>query len=241
MTTVRRPVAWSRANFYLSTVHSHDVDNRTILTVVPLAQLNPLTGQFGGSIGEASRGIQVGGIKFTVWRQLLGFNNDPTATISSEDWRDTNLRNVDTKFLLVSDRLVVDSGTGAVSPQALNTNWFTNTFPIATTPEVQDEDIQFPTRIHWQDYKRFDQSLGGRVDDTISGGEDPSQITWTQNAIANTPSHTTANLKLRLRVQDDECLALHFASHCQSVSTATDLEPEVAFVATGTLWYRVKF
>jgi len=47
MNTVRRPVAWSRANFYLSTVHTHDADNRTILTVVPLAQLNPLTGQFG--------------------------------------------------------------------------------------------------------------------------------------------------------------------------------------------------
>jgi len=176
-----------------------------------------------------------------VWRQLLGFNADPTATLTSEDWRDTNLRNVDTKFLLVSDRLVVDSATGAVSPQALNTNYFSNTFPIATTSEVQDEDIQFPTRIHWQDYKRFDQSLGGRVDDDAGGGEELNVVTTTQNAIAVTPSHTTANLRLRLRLQDDECLAIHFASHCQTLTTAEDLEPEVAFVATGTLWYRVKF
>jgi len=241
MSTVHRPFKWSRCNFYIPAFHSHDVDNRTLVTVVPIAQINPTAGPVSAGLAEAARALHVGGIKFQVFRRLAGFNLENTATITSEDWRDTALRNVDTKFLLVSDRLVVEPTSGAVTPQALSTNWFTNTFPVATTAEVQDEDIQFPTRIHWQDYKRFDASLDSRFEDTVSGGEEPSQITWLKSVQAVTPTMAGANLKLRLRLQDDECLAFHFASHCQQPVTAEDLEPEVEFVVTGTLWYRVAF
>jgi len=238
MNVVRRPVKWSRGNFFFQVTHSHDIDSRDILTVVPLASMIP----FGGAdatdqrMSQAMRGLRVGGVKFTAQRRLAGFAQD--VQLTPDDWRDTVLRNVDTKLLLISDTMVIDSATGAESPQALNTNWFTNTLPAASTPEVQDEDVQFPRRIHWQDYRNLDASLDSWQDFGISGGEDPSQHVYLKSQQTVTPNVTGANLKLRLRLQDDEALCWHFASHCQQVLTAENLEPEIDFRVTGTIWYK---
>lgn len=239
---MRRPIKWSRANFFFQTTHTHDIDNRGVLTVLPLAWMVPLQGSSntGLQLAQAGRSIEIGGIKFTAQRRLMGGANDPSATLTFLDWRDTNIRNVDTKVLLVSDRVVIEPTSGAESPQALSTNWFTNTFPIATTPEVQDEDVQFPTRVHWQDYKNLDMSLDQAIEQTQEG-EEATHVIYTKSSQQTIGASSGANLRLRLRLQDDEVLAFHFASHCQQVITAENLEPEIDFRVTGTLWYRLRF
>jgi len=236
MNTVRRPIRWSRGNFFLPVVHSHDDENRNLLTVTVLGTIQAFESgdAVGAALAQAARRLEIGGIKFTCQRRLMGFNNPPeTAEVDST--RDTNLFNVDTKILLVSDSMVTEPVSGGVSPQALNTNWFTNTLPTATTPEIQDEDGQFPRRIHWQDYKRLDSSFAQMA--TADLGETVDQIVAIPANQQVTNTHSTGNLRLRLRLQDDECLAVHFASFITNEATPSN-EAEVEFTFTGTIWYR---
>lgn len=240
MNTVRRPIRWSRGNFYLPVTHSHDDENRNLVTVIVLGTIQQLeaTGDpVGASLTQAARRLEIGGLKFTCQRRLMGFNNPPESA-ELDATRDTNLFNVDTKILLVSDSMVTEPSSGGVSPQALNTNWFTNTLPTAGTPEIQDEDGQFPRRIHWQDYKRLDSSFAQMVPADL--GETVDQIVAIPANQQVTNSHSTANLRLRLRLQDDECLAVHFASFIAVEATPSN-EAEVEFLFTGTIWYRFVF
>jgi len=183
-------------------------------------------------MAQAVRKLEIGGVKLTVHRRLMGFNNPPEAV---EDARDTNLFALQTKFLLVSDTLVTEPVSGGVSPQALSTNWFTNTLPATTTPSVEDEDGQFPKRIHWQDFQVHDSSFAQMV--AVDLGETNDQIVYVPSQQAVAASHQSFNLRLRLRLQDDECLALHFASITPAIAGATN-EPEVVFSVNGTIWYR---
>jgi len=238
MNTVRRPIKWSRGNFWLPVVHSHDDENRNLVTVIVLGTIQQLEGDgsnSGANLAQASRSLEIGGIKFTCQRRLMGFNNPPEDV---EDIRDTNLFNVDTKVLIVSDSMVTEPVSGGVSPQALNTNWFTNTLPTASTAEVQDEDGQFPRRIHWQDYKRLDSSIANAS--PVELGETIDQLAYIPSNQQVTNSHSTGNLRLRLRLQDDECLAVHFASFLNLVAAQPN-EAEVEWTFTGTIWYRFRF
>jgi len=100
--------------------------------------------------------------------------------------------------------------------------------------------VQFPTRIHWQDYRNLDASLDQAIEQ-VQDGEEATHVIYTKSSQQVVSASSGANLKLRLRIQDDEVLAFHFASHCQQVITAENLEPEIDFRITGTLWYRLLF
>jgi len=200
-----------------------------------------LEGALGASAGptmaQMTRKLLIGGVKFTTQRRLVTATA-PSVDLTPSDWAFTTLRSVDTKVLLVSDGTNMDPATSTVSPDALLPNYFTNTFPVATTAEPQDSDNRFPRRIHWQDFKRLDGSLDNYQDAAVSGGEDPSQHVYTKSLQTVVNASSGANLRLRLRLQDDEVLSFQHASFIPQ-SAAEESQIEVQFITTGTLWYRV--
>jgi len=240
--TVHRPIRWNRANFHLSALHAHlDADTRNIVTTLILARMQNVTGSMGAlpgdTFGQMARSLQIGGIKFTAQRRLVR-PVDPALELTPNDWFSTVLREVDTKVLIVSDSQNLDPATGVTTPSALLPDWFTNTLPIATTVQPEDTDMRFPQRVHWQDFRRLDASLDQYQEATVSGGEEPSQHVYTKSLQSVVPVVTGANLRLRLRLQDDEVLAVQFASKIPQ-SAAEENGLECQFVISGSLWWRV--
>lgn len=240
---VRRPIRWSRCNFYLPVLHLHaDQDTRNVVTTSILAWVPTLEAAMGVTAGptmaQLTRKLVIGGIKFTTQRRLVTAT-DPSLDLTPDDWRHTTLRQVDTKVLLVSDGTNMDAATSTIAPDALLPNYFTNTFPVASVAEPQDTDNRFPRRIHWQDFKRFDGSLDNYMAVPFPGDPpDGEGHVWTKSLQTTVNAASGANLRLRLRLQDDEVLAFQHASFIPQ-SAAEDSQIEVQFITTGTLWYRV--
>jgi len=246
MSSVHRPYKWERGNFYLEFLHLHIDPERLINTVVPLAMINNLilnsTDRDGRIQAEMQRALLIGGVKFTVVQNLITFPNiriiPPGNTgLSVSNLAGSSSMMADSKILLVSDRLVTDPTDGLATPAALESNFFTNTMPVTRSSEVQDVQTLFPTRIHWQ---RYMQHNGGyRHSYTINDGEITDlDAPWgaMDQPVSNT--HSTGNLRLRLRLQDDEVLAWFLTSFLNRSETLATFSCEVNFKLTGTIWYR---
>jgi len=235
MQTVHRPIKWERGNFHLTVVHSHQDPDRLLNTVVPIAQVqnlgDVLTSQ-GRALNQAARNVQVGGVKFTIAQWMVDSGPGEVAT----DHVGGLVGTVSTKVLLVSDALVTDSVAGTQAPQAIQSNFFTNTLPIASTAEVQDTEGLYPRRIHWQNFKSYNLWPGNIW---TEGSEPPTNVPYAQQQVQMVNTHSGANLRLRLRLEDDEVLSFFCTSFLDVNSFAA--EPDIAFRITGTIWYRFQF
>jgi len=220
MNTVRRPIKWERGNFYIEVEHIHDsVAGDMILTVVPMGSvrslIDPAT-DVGRGVSQMVRTLEIGGIVGTT--QVI---QAPAPWFAGQPSNADNTR-VSTRTLLCSDR-EFDDGT----PAALSTNWFTSTTPISILHETQDEQQQFPTRIHHQSFVALDN---GQIAFPSVSGE-------SRKATLVVNGRTPINKRLRLRLQDDEVLVWHCASFC-SLSVVDDA-PAVRWILCGTIFYRV--
>jgi len=240
--TVRRPVRWERGNFYTTATHLHEDPDRTINTVFTLAQVNNLidnqnTDTYASTarLAQMAKALIIGGVKFTVYQNITtsaAFFN--MTQVEVEQFAGSLQTSAESKILLVSDRTGAVPGGGSF-PAAIDSNFFTNTLPTAAISETQDEQNNYPTRIHWQNYKHLDAGWRYSYEEQ-SDGTTIHPFQSQQNSILST--HSTGNLRLRLRLQDDECLNWFFTSHLNSVPAGFDAVPEVHFIATGTIWYR---
>jgi len=242
LSTFHRPIRWERGNFYLTFLHTHEADSedRVINTVVPIAALNNLildsTDEPGRQLAEMKRALHVGGVKFTVCQELISIG-DLTSLNSLQDFGVASSQMcMDTKTLLVSDRMVTDPSDGLAFPQAIDSNFFTNTMPVTRISEIQDIQSLYPARIHWQNYKRHNAGFAFIYNQNVGETEDEHPFARSQTDVSNT--HSGGNLKLRLRLQDDECLSFFFTSQVPSALQLTNFGGEVRFTCTGTIWYR---
>jgi len=223
---------------FLTGFHLHNATERTITTAFQVAQVRNIqssTDAQGGLLRQAVRHMMIGGMKITFERHIAQMGN-PDNTFPGAG---SNLDQVDSKWLICSDRTVFDFVSGNNTPSSLaECNFFSNTQPAATVNEVQDYDEAFPTRIHWQDYKCLVQGLNNFAQGAAEPADD---IGYGQKASGVYSTHSGTNLRLRLRLQEDEGLYVVFTSHLRSIVDADQIQPQVSFVATGTVWYRYVF
>lgn len=241
LSTVHRPIRWERGNFYLTFLHSHIDDERLINTVVPIATINNLitdaSDAGGRRLAEMQRALEIGGIKFTLVQKLVSLGTRVELQNTQDFGAASALDTMECKALLVSDGMVTDPADGLAFPQAIDTNFFTNTQPVARTQEVQDVQSLFPRRIHWQNYKHFDAGFPFIYDQNTGETQDEHPYGAHQQAVVST--HSTSNLRLRLRLQDDECLSWFFTSFINDPVNISR-GGEVQFRCTGTIWYRYR-
>jgi len=213
----KRTGHWTRGNFNLILDTVMDTELEPSLTIAPLGQIALHLAPDTATEAQQIRFLEIGGIVFD-WQMML----DDVVQDS-----DAGLWNVQNQMLIVTDRLDSDG-----IPVALTPNWFTNTTPItlAASAEGQDEDTKYPTRVHWRHSRCFNG--GGVAAPTILGGIYPSQTVVQMQG--------SANLRLRLRLDDEHCLAVHVTSQ---ISDDAGVLTQVAmrFMLTGSIYYRVVY
>jgi len=211
---------WQRANMNLEALTLlTDGQDSISLTIIPIAQIFDRLASPVGATGQQIRFCEVGGVCFDWQTQLADIVQDS----------DSGLWLVQTQILLVSDRLDTEG-----NPAALDSNWFTNTTPIVSATsggEAQDEDQRFPTRVHWRHSRNF------------NGGVADAPIGISGNGFYSTPVVSlqgSANLRLRLRLDDEHALAFHFTS---KITDAAGVLQNAAFThtVTGSLYYRTRY
>lgn len=135
---------------------------------------------------------------------------------------------VENRVLLVSDRL-----TAAGTPNSIP-NWFIAGNPIVavdlTTPVIASEDVNYPVRIHWQDYRCF--GLSYLQDLGVASNDSPFY-----QLVENTRGR--ANIRLRLSLKDTQGLFFHWATRVSNPAAGANIT--VQFNCVGTIYYRVRF
>lgn len=194
-------------------------------TVVSLAQIADHFGDLataqGTALNDAMRFLEIGGIVFgyRIRRNWERSAAAPNPGVTQQEQTDS----VDYKLLVVSDRLN-DDGQPSTIP-----NWFNTTPPIinVASTTATDRDTRYPLRIHWQAYH-------GSENSTALG--DPANAIGPSSYFLDSRSGR-ANLRLRLRLQDDVGLFFHFAQVVNDPSTA-EFENDALVTISGTLYYR---
>jgi len=224
---VTRPQRWTAANFSL--IFDNDVDTPGsgggVNTVIVLCQIqgNIFRPDNQINLAEQQRYVEIGGIVFD-WQMLysvLPQFNEMTSIVQSE---------MLSTLVLCTDRL--DS---LGNPAAIDTNWFNTQSPIslAVGQTIQDEDVVYPTRIHWRHSRAHNLSY-------VRGDSLEGAATALPQGQAVTLAQGSANLRLRTRLDDEQVLTFHFAS----ILPAVPADQDIVLVTTrlhlnGTLYYRV--
>lgn len=227
--TPHRPRKWERGNFFIQDEHRYTdpLDPRTSLSVFVLGQTDRIADhqgtEIGRSLAEAVRYLEIGGI---VWNTSVTFQRESGFTAPEPG--DSGV--IDARVLLCSDRL---DGTQPASPAATTCNWFTNTQPITTIHETQDEQQAFPTQIHHQDFWRINSAAyNGRPD-----GLDITGLATSPTVEHASRSHSK---RFRVRLDDQSAFVVHFASQILTLAEA-ELDLAVSFRIMGTIYYRFVF
>jgi len=217
----RRTGHWQRANFNLISTNVVDTGTSVSNIVVPIAQIKDRVSDStigtGRALAEMAKFCEVGGVVFD-WNFYLG-------DVSLDD--DTGLWSIQQQIILVSDRLDSDG-----NPCAIDFNWFNSQTPItiASSQSVDDEDQEQPTRVHWRHSRNL---VGGAYASNTTGRFYPSQ-----NVVSLQGS---ANLRLRLRLDDEHCLAFHVPTFLANSGGAELLGAAVTITIAGSLYYRMRF
>lgn len=220
----RRTGFWQRANLML--IQENVVDNpgahfNSVIVIGRVANLSRDDDEGGKARNQQIRFLEIGGIVFDWQMELSDIALDFTTTPETDIWR------IENQVLLVSDRLDEEA-----NPVAIDTNWFSSTSPIplASAAAAEDEDQEFPTRVHW----RHGRTIAGGYSQfpDVTGNYQPSQ-----NQVSLQGS---ANLRLRLKLDDEHCLAFHWTSLLRNTS-ATLAAAAINLNIWGSLYYRVVF
>lgn len=220
-----RPIKWERGNIYLTADHQHEDALVDILSIFVLARPQNIVDadatNEGRAMSEAVRYLEIGGVIYTTSVKAVFADG---ITIPTQG----DVGNIDTRTLLCSDRM---DNSVPPQPAALTPNWFTNTGPSTTVKEAQDASTLYPTQIHHQSAKHI---CIASIPDHLTAL--PSRHPAVQTTVNG---HFTGNVRLKLRLEEDQCLTFHFASH---VDTAEDGNAyAVRFTTTGTYFYRWVF
>lgn len=217
----KRSGFWQRANFNIIATNVVDTGTPTGALVTVMAQIkdrvSDATTGTGRALGEQVKFLEVGGMVFD-WSMYL---ND----VSLAD--DTGLWSLQSQIILVSDRLDKDG-----NPAAIETEWFNNQTPVslASAQQVSDEENEYPTRVHWRHSRNI---VGGAIASNTTGRIYPSQ-----NVVLLQGS---ANLRLRLRLDDEHCLAFHLPLFIANSGGAELLGGAVTYTIAGSMYYRTRF
>lgn len=221
----KRTGHWQRANLRLDAENVVSEEGVNFNTVLVIAQID---NHLGDDLTEAGRletntvkFLEIGGIVFD-WQmvltdQTLDFTTPPTTDV----WR------VENQIILASDRLDEEG-----NPVAILSNWFTSTtpIPVAASTQQQDEDQRFPTRVHWRHARTIAGGYGPFPD--ITGNYQPSQSVVSLQG--------SANLRLRLALDDEHALTFHWTSViAQNASTLS--AAAVNLTVNGSMYYRVRY
>lgn len=220
------PRRWEVCNLVFTTATIVDTATPTFTSVVALAQLADHFGdantEQGRALNNAARFMEIGGMVFSYALNLEA--SGVTNTERSGIWANNRL---DHRILICSDRL--DTAGQPVSIP----DWFIPGTPLVavtgTTPGVEDEE--YPTRIHWQD--RIQVSPNNLIAGPTGGSGQPALQATTRAA-------GRANLRLRLRLTDNQGLFFHFGTRVSDVDSTENVWATNCDV-TGTLYYRVRF
>jgi len=151
----------------------------------------------GGVLQAIERKLEIGGIVFD-------YGLVPTGTVDAEWVLEGN--EVHSAMHLVTDRLVLSSGSSGVLPAALPSwNPFVATFPMGTlqasTPTLDSREATQPTRIHWQKHDLIELGPRNIIND-LEG------VLYVPNEQKVRTRSGTVNRRLKLRLDDEQGLFL---------------------------------
>jgi len=227
------PQRWERGNIFITNSHTHTTETGDdLLTVFRLADAclwGDASTDISRAMMETVRSVEIGGI-VGAWHTNMDVIDivDPVPIDKIDSYM--HVRN-----LIVGDRVTADT-PGIPQPAAVSCNWFTNTTPISTTHEDQDEQYLYPTRIFHQDSIRLCPTV--LLADGPGVGTNLDAFPRLQTVQSGRHAF---NRKFRIRLEDDQGLYWHSASHVSN--TAEVLAAELSFDTTllGTIFYRVRF
>jgi len=217
----RRTGHWQRANF--DTIQTAVVDTGSPRgnVVVIMAQIKDHVSDSsvgtGRAIGEQVKFLEVGGLVFD-WQMNLG-------DLTTDD--DTGLWVLQQQIILCSDRL-----DAAGTPAAVNVDWTNTQTPIslASAQQAADEEQEYPTRVHWRHSRN------------LTGGYYPSNVTGTRYPSTHVVSlQGSANLRLRLRLDDEHVLAFHLPLFLANSGGGVLTAAAVTTYIVGSMYYRTRW
>lgn len=217
----RKSGHWQRCNMFLQSENVVDQEATHFNTVLVLGEILGHLGRSQETDTQQIRFLEIGGVVFDWQMQLTDTSFDYTSPPTQDYWRISN------QLLLCSDRLDVDG-----NPCAIDVNWFSSTTPIplATAAEVQDEDQRFPTRVHWRHARNINGGYAQFPD--VTGDYSPVQSVVSLQG--------SANLRLRLRLDDEHALVFHWSSIIAEGGSTLSAAAIMATIA-GSMYYRVVY
>jgi len=181
----------------------------------------------GQVLSSGWRSMVVSGLAFDWGIEQQSMDGDNGATIGEFWWC----------FQVISDRVVIDVGTGVPIPASLSHyNPFRNTWPTAilstTSPGVDTDEARFPTRIHFSHTELFNGNAN-RIDNT------QESVLYYPNGQKVAQRQSTFNRRLRVRL--DEGHGLFFAWSFLTGRDFFDVNTtDLRRWARGQLYYRVR-
>lgn len=220
---VTRPTRWSAANFSLKFTNITDSPMSPTNTVIVMAKIgNLFRGDSQINLQELARSIQIGGITFD-WQfghVVQNVTGGALPNFTDITWLNT--------LVLCTDRLAADD-----SPVAIDADWTNTQVPIslAVAQTSIDQDVTYPTRIHWRRSRITDVTYS-----RASANDTEAPLPTVVNVV---PQCGSANLRLRLRLTDEQVLSFHFTTRQLPGNAPTGINELYTHVyLNGTLYYR---
>lgn len=216
---------WQRGNMHFKAFNVMTEEGVSFNTVSVIAQIDNHLGRNDADHGivatEQIRFIEVGGICFDWQMHVNSLDLDYTSPPASDIW------SADAAILVCSDRL-----DEAGIPVSIGCDWLQNTTPVnvATSSEPRDLDVKFPTRVHWRHHRVV---TGGyfQFPDVTGNGAAPQPVVHLQGS---------ANLRLKLALDDEHVLAFHFCTQIAEAGSALS-GLELASTINGSIYYRTRY
>jgi len=229
--TVKKLGHWQRSNFSIISQAQHDAAAEPFNIVNVLAQIDDHLGDDTTAAGRIAsntiRTLEIGGIVFdwqltSITLPLSSPEPDPMARVAG----------VLNTLLLCTDRLDDDG-----NPVAIDSDWFTNTTPtpVALATQQEDEDVRFPTRVHWRTTRYLET---GTFLPTNSLGPE-----YALPPVGVVLAQGSKNLRLRIALNDEQTLVFHWRSVIPSGFWSPDTFAGViaTLLLNGSLYYRVRY
>lgn len=221
----RKAGRYQRGNFFLTStnfVNAPNQNNNIVLVLAKISEIIAPVNSTTTSINEAVKNLDIGGIKFKYVVQ----DQTPTTFIGNN----SVVRVGAVQTLVCSDRL--DQGG---LPEAITTGWNLNTTPtaLASAQSAADLDSVYPTRVHWRNMHLIGLQEIERSVTTTN--------TWVNRQPNVRSSEGSANLKLRLRLDDEHGLTFHHCFSTDSTFPTPGAEVDYKLWLAGSIWYRFSF